>query len=237
MSVISRIEPQPSLTEQAVRALRHEILACRLVPGETVSETLMTERFSFGRAAIRAALARLAEEGLVQAVPRRGWVVSVVTIRDIHEVFDLRLMLEPEAARRAAAQVATLGDSSLDRLRRLDDICAGGYRPEDPDSALDFLDVNRQFHMTVGELAGNQRLSRQIGRLLDESTRLLVLGLSTRDRSGEMAHEHRALVNAMATHNADDAARIMHEQVSASRDMVLTALTGPRSSLVVSEFP
>ncbi len=231
MSVISKIPPQPNLTEQAVRSLRREIIACRLSPGETVSETLMTDRFSVGRAAIRAALARLAEEGLVQAVPRRGWVVSLVTIRDIHEVFDLRLLLEPEAARRAA------GHAALDRLRQLDDICAQGYQPQDPDSALDFLAVNREFHVAVGELADNQRLARQIGRLLDESTRMLVLGLSTRDRTGEMAHEHRSLIQAMTDHAPDEAARIMHEQVLASRDMVLAALTGPRSSLVVSEVP
>jgi DNA-binding GntR family transcriptional regulator len=231
MSVMTRIDPQPNLAELALRALRREIVACRLAPGETVSETLMAERFSFGRAAIRTALARLAEEGLVQAVPRRGWVVSVVTIRDIHEVFDLRLMLEPEAASRAA------GHADLDRLRRLDDICAQGYSPADADSALDFLAVNRDFHTEVAELAGNRRLARQIGRLLDESARMLVLGLSARDRSGEMAHEHRALVHAMAEHDAIAAARIMHEQVAASRDMVLTALTGPRSTLVVSEIP
>lgn len=231
MSLITRIDAQPNLAEQAARALRREILACRLAPGETVSETLMIDRLAFGRAAVRAALARLAEEGLVTAVPRRGWVVSVVTIRDIHEVFDLRLMLEPEAARRAA------GSAALDRLRRLDDVCAQGYRPEDPDSALDFLTVNRDFHVAVAELAGNQRLARQIGRLLDESTRMLVLGLSTRDRTGEMAHEHRALIDAMAAHDPHLAGQIMQEQVATSRDMVLAALTGPRSTLVVSDMP
>ncbi len=229
MSVISRIPVPVSLADQAVATLKREILACRLPPGATISETLATERFQLGRAPVRAALARLAEEGLVQAVPRRGWVVSVVTVRDIHEVFALRLLLEPEAARLAAAQ----GEN--ERVRRLDEICALGHAPEDADSALDFLAANRSFHVAVAELAGNQRLARQVGRLLDEATRMLVLGLSTRDRSREMAHEHHALVAAMAAHDAESAARIMHEQVAASRDMVLAALTGPRSPLVVSE--
>lgn len=229
MSLISRIEPPPNLTEQAVRALRRDIVACRLSPGETISEALITERFSFGRAAIRAALARLGEEGLVTAVPRRGWVVSVVTIRDIHDVFDLRLILEPEAARRAA------GHPDLHRLRPHDDLCALGYLPDDTDSALEFLAANRAFHVTVAELAGNQRLARQIGRLLDESTRMLVLGLATRDRSLEMAHEHGALIRAMITADGNQAATVMHQQLTASRDMVLAALTGPRSTLVVSE--
>jgi DNA-binding GntR family transcriptional regulator len=229
MSVMTRIPAPLSLADQAVATLKREILACRLAPGAAVSETLMTDRFQLGRAPVRAALARLAEEGLVQAVPRRGWVVSVVTIRDIHEVFALRLLLEPEAARLAA------GHADLERLRKLDDICALRHAPDDADSALDFLAANRGFHVAVAELAGNQRLARQIGRLLDEATRMLVLGLSTRDRSGEMAHEHHTLLAAMTAHDAPLAAQIMRDQIAASRDMVLAALTGPRSALVVSE--
>ncbi len=228
MSIVLRIEPPASLADQAFDTLKREILACRLLPGAAISEPAMCERFQLGRAPVRAALARLAEEGLVQAVPRRGWMVSVVTIRDIHEVFDLRLILEPEAARRAAGQ----GD--LARLQALDDVCSLGHQPDDPESGLQFLAVNRCFHVAVAELAGNQRLARQIGRLLDEATRMLVLGLSTRDRSVEMAHEHRALSAALAAHDAARAAVIMADQLTASRDMVLAALTGPRSPLVVS---
>ncbi len=231
MSVLTRIPPPASLADHAFATLKREILACRLLPGAAVSETLVTDRFQLGRAPVRAALARLAEEGLVHAVPRRGWVVSVVTVRDIHEVFELRLMLEPEAAALAARA------TDIDRLRALDAICAHGHHPQDPDTALDFLAANRGFHVAVAELAGNQRLARQVGRLLDEATRMLVLGLSTRDRSGEMAYEHHALVAALEAQDAPLARQIMHAQVAASRDMVLAALTGPRSTLVVSDMP
>ncbi|MDB5415578.1 MAG: GntR family transcriptional regulator [Rubritepida sp.] len=221
MSLITSIEVPPSLTERAVAGLRRDILTARLAPGETVSEAAVAQHLELGKAPVRAALARLAEEGLVQAVPRRGWMVSLVTIRDIHEVFDLRLMLEPEAARRAAGRVDAV------MLARLDAVCAAGYECADEDSAMCFLDANKAFHVAIAELAGNARLARQLDRLLDESTRMLVLGLRPRDRSGEMAHEHHALVEALALGRAEDAARIMHEQVSASRRMVLTALTAP----------
>lgn len=227
MSVITPIEPPASLTEQAVAALRAEILCVRLKPGETLSEAALAERLGLGKAPVRAALARLAEEGLVQAMPRRGWVVSLVTIRDIHEVFDLRLLLEPEAARRAAGRV------DAEALHRLDAVCAAGHRPEDGATALDFLRANRDFHVAVAELSGNARLARQIGRLLDESTRMLVLGLSRRDRSGEMAHEHAALIEALALGRGAEAAAIMEAQVAASRAMVLAALTAPDMSLPV----
>ena len=227
MSFLTAPEAPPSLTEQATALLRREILTTALPPGETLSETQAAERLGLGKAPIRAALARLAEEGLIQAMPRRGWVVALVTIRDIHEVFDLRLLLEPEAARRAAGRV------DAEALRRLDAVCAAGYRPEDPASALDFLDANRAFHVAVADLSGNGRLARQIGRLLDESTRMLVLGLKHRDRTGEMAHEHAALIEALALGRAAEAASLMREQVEASRAMVLAALTAPGSDLPV----
>ncbi|WP_376091373.1 GntR family transcriptional regulator [Roseomonas sp. CCTCC AB2023176] len=227
MSYLSRVEPPASLTEQVVARLRREILACRLTPGEVLSEAATAARLSLGKAPVRAALARLAEDGLVQAQPRRGWVVSLVTIRDIHEVFDLRLLLEPEAARRAAGRV------DAKALADLDAICACGYRPEDEESTLAFLDANKAFHVAVAELSGNARLSRQVARLLDESTRMLVLGLRRRDRTGEMSHEHHALTEALALGRAEEAARIMREQVSASRAMVLAALTAPDAGIAI----
>lgn len=227
MSQVTAFEAPPSLTERAVSALRRDILATRLAPGEVISEAMAAERLDLGKAPIRAALARLAEEGLVTAVPRRGWVVSLVTVRDIHEVFDLRLMLEPEAARRAAGRV----DAAM--LARLDAVCAAGYDCADQDSTMCFLDANKRFHVAVADLGGNARLARQIDRLLDESTRMLVLGLRRRDRTHEMAHEHHALVEALALGRADEAARIMHEQVAESRRMVLAALTAPDAGIAI----
>ncbi len=226
-------DPSP-LAARAAQALRADILSCRLAPGATLSEAALALRIGLGRAPIRAALARLADEALVQPIPRRGWVVTPVTVRDIHEVFDLRLILEPEAARRAA-KVAAGQPGARDRLHALNDVCLAGHDPADPDTALRFLTANARFHTGVAELSGNQRLARQIGRLLDEATRMLVLGLSRRDRSQEMAHEHTALLEALDQGDAPEAGAIMAEQVAASRAMVLTALTGPLSPLVVSE--
>lgn len=227
MSLVAPFEAPLSLTERAVAGLRADILATRLAPGEVISEAMAADRLELGKAPIRAALARLAEEGLVSSVPRRGWVVSLVTIRDIHEVFDLRLMLEPEAARRAAGRV----DAAM--LSRLDAVCAAGYECGDPESCMGFLQANKAFHVAVAELSGNARLARQVDRLLDESTRMLIMGLSRRDRTGEMAHEHHALVEALALGQGEEAARIMRGQVAESQRMVLDALTAPDAGIAI----
>lgn len=211
----------PSLTDQATITLRRAILATRLAPGETISESGAAGLLGLGKAPVRAALARLADEGLVQPLPRRGWMVTPVTVRDIHEVFALRALLEPEAARLAAGRV----DAAA--LERLDAVCRCGYDPADPDSALAFLEANTAFHVSIAELAGNRRLARTLARLLDEATRLLVLGLSARDRTGEMRAEHGALIAALVAGDGAAAAEAIAAEIDASRGMVLAALLQP----------
>lgn len=220
--------PIDSLTLQAYRTLRTEILTTRQRPGAAVSEAALAAAHGFGKAPIRLALARLSQEGLVRAVPRRGYVVAPVTLRDVQDVFELRLILEPAAARLAA------GQADITALRKLDAVCRASYRPEDPDSALAFLEANRAFHVSVAALSGNRRLTDQIGQLLDEMTRMLLLGLGGRDRTGEMAHEHRTLIEALAVKDGVAAERIVREQIEAARDMVLGVLLRSRADLEVA---
>jgi len=227
-SMIDLEEDQKSLSDQAHDAIRRDILTARLRPGEAVSEGLLAARLGLGKAPIRAALARLAQEGLVRAQPRRGYTVTPVTLRDVAEVFELRLILEPAAARLAADK------ADIAALKRLDAVCEAGYRPGEPETALAFLDANREFHVSVAALSGNRRLADQIGRLLDEMTRMLLLGLFGRDRTGEMAHEHRALIEALAAKDGARAETIVREQIEAARRMVMGALVAGRAELEVA---
>jgi DNA-binding GntR family transcriptional regulator len=149
-------------------------------------------------------------------------------LRDVQEVFELRLILEPAAARLAA------GKADIRALKELDAVCRASYRTDDPDSALRFLEANRAFHVSIAELSGNRRLADQIGRLLDEMTRMLQLGLGGRDRTGEMAHEHRALIDALARQDGGAAEAVVREQILAAREMVLGVLMHSRVELEVA---
>src|SRR6185503_17212063 len=93
------IEPaDPSSGVEAHLRLRRAIVRLELPPSTPVSEASLTERFGLSRAAVRAALARLRAEGLVLAEPRRGHVIAPLTLRDVREVYDLRLLVEPAGA-------------------------------------------------------------------------------------------------------------------------------------------
>ncbi len=208
----------PLLTDRAYERIRQDIITCAIAPGTEVSEPQLCAQYGLGKAPVRMALNRLAHDGLLRAIPRRGYRVTPVTVKDIHDVFELRLMLEPPAARMAAGKVDT------QRLRVLDEVCRAGYQSNDIRSITRFLDANKAFHVSIAQATGNGRLATMISQLLDQMTRLLHLGLGLRNRSQEMAHEHRALLKALARGDGETAERISREQVEASRSMVLSAI-------------
>ena len=208
----------PLLTDRAYERIRHDIITCEIAPGTEISEPQLCTQYRLGKAPVRMALTRLAHDGLVRAIPRRGYRVTPVTLKDIQDVFELRLMLEPAAARMAAGKV------DAPRLRVLDEACRPGYIPNDAKSITRFLEANTAFHVAIAESTGNGRLATMVAQLLEQMTRLLHLGLGLRNRSQEMQHEHRALVKALACGDGETAQRISRDEIEAARSMVLSAI-------------
>lgn len=211
-------EIEPLMVDRAYALIRHDILTCALAPGAPISESALAERYGFGKAPIRAALLRLKQEALVHSSPRRSYVVMPITLRDVHELFELRLVLEPASCRLAAGKVDT------EELARLDAICKLGYEAIDPGSVLRFLDANQRFHLTVAEATGNRRLLRMLTQVFDELTRVMHIGLGQSNRTAELQHEHESLLAALLTGDGRRAEALSEEQIIASRDMVIDAI-------------
>lgn len=110
------------------------------------------------------------------------------------------------------------------RLNELDQVCDAGYVPGDTASEAQFLKANKAFHVSVARASGNQRLAMLLEGILDQMERLFHLGLSIRNRSEEMRHEHSALIEALVSGDCDRAEQVTIEQIEAARQMVLGAL-------------
>lgn len=210
--------PRRGLTDAAYHAIKQEILNCDLAPGTEVTERELGARFGVGKAPLREALIRLRHEGLLESIPRSGYRIMPVTIQDVQDIFALRLLLEPAAARQAAGRI----DEAL--LRQLNELCKAGYTPGDRRSEAAFLRANREFHIAIADASGNRRLARMLGQLLEETERLFHLGLAVRDRTDEMQHEHADLVAALARGDSDAAERTTIEQINAARTMVMDGI-------------
>lgn len=195
-------------SDAAFTRIKSAIVACRLAPGSTFSEVALSARFGLGRAAARAALTRLAQLGLVIPVARHGHTVAPITAQSVHELFELRLALEPRAARLAAGRI----DAAT--LRRLNRSPRGAHSPTD---RLSFLASNRAFHRAIASATGNSRLVAVLDAIADEGERLVHLGLfgagaADTDRAGA-DHGHEAILAALERGDADAAEAAMREHI------------------------
>src|SRR5215210_4075187 len=207
------VSDDPSSGAGAYLRLRQAIVRLDLPPSAPVSESSLTERFGLSRAAVRAALARLRAEGLVLAEPRRGHVIAPLTLRDVLEIYDLRLVLEPPATELAAGQMAS------DELARLQALAEPPV-DADAESLERFVSANRAIHLAIVEAAGNRRAARIVERLLDDSERArrVALEAGAASRGVRAREELQSVLAALQAEDGPRAAELMATTIRAFRD-------------------
>jgi DNA-binding GntR family transcriptional regulator len=149
-------EREASVTS-AVRArdaLREAILTGSLPPGSRLRAEPLAERLQTSRTPVREALILLAREGLVDVEPRRGAVVRAFDAADLADLYEVRALVEPHAARRAATRI---GAADLRRLREICDL-AEARDAGDEAAVEDHVALNEEFHRIIVAAAGSPRL-------------------------------------------------------------------------------
>jgi DNA-binding GntR family transcriptional regulator len=182
-----------SLGERAYQQIRTEILFYQLPPGSRVSETSLTQRFNLRQAAVRSALQRLMQEGLVEKADERNLRVAPLTLKDVQDIYGLRMILEPKAAEMAAA--AGLAAADLERLRK---ISQSSYELASHAQLVEFISANRAFNLTIASAAGNSRLLATITGLQDLTLRVLYVGIRSLNVSAWFQSVHAQIVEALA---------------------------------------
>ncbi|MGC8838005.1 MAG: GntR family transcriptional regulator [Anaerolineae bacterium] len=214
-----------SLADRAYEVIKADIVTCVLRPGQQIAQPQLAERYGLGLTPVREALQRLAQEGFVQAVPRFGYIVSPISISDIHEIYELRSIAESAAARLAAVR------GSQEALRRIAEQANFTYRYRDRQSYTNFLTLNSEFHLAIAVASGNRRLADLVSHLLDELLRVFHLGLDLRDSADEMRDEHVALATALLERDPVRAEQLVQSQIARSQQRVLEALVSQLSPL------
>jgi DNA-binding GntR family transcriptional regulator len=211
------------LSEVAYQRIRQMIVECELPPGSAISQSRLQAATRAGVAAVRTALARLQQEGLVRPLPRRGYLISPVTPQDINELLDLRLMLEPASLRLAAGRLTAADFLSLRRLASV------GYSSSSRESERRFLRANRDFHLIIARASGNERLAQVLEQVFNEASRMLYLTMSaSQNHSQTWQAGHRALCDALERGDGEAAARIAEGEIAEGRAAILNAvLTRP----------
>jgi GntR family transcriptional regulator of vanillate catabolism len=155
-----------SQTVKALLALRELLLNGELGAGARLSEVWAVDRLGVSRTPVRAALARLEEEGLLQALPSGGYAVRTFTEQEVFDAIEIRGVLEGLAARLAAERQADPAASAAmaRAVDAVDDILA--KTTLDPEDFAAFIGFNSEFHIALVEASGSRTLARQLERAM-----------------------------------------------------------------------
>lgn len=176
------------LVGQVARILTQAIVQGRLAPGSKVVEAGIARELGISRAPVREAARLLERQGLLVASPRRGFFVRKLEIRDIDEIYDLRICVEKHAAVLAARNLTPQARAALQRQI---DVLHQTAELEDPARQVE---EDYRFHRLICEIAGNRRLLQLFDDLASELR--MVIGLIGRlyDDPHRIARTHEPLL-------------------------------------------
>ena len=223
--------PNLSQTVKAQLALRDLILSGELKAGARIAELWLVERLAVSRTPVRLALVKLAEEGLLDALPSGGYAVRDFSESDIHDAIEVRGTLEGLAARMAAERGVSpvLISEARECLDQIDAALAQAELTDDTFSV--YVQQNARFHALLSEMAGSALVSRQ----LDKATALPFaspngfvmaqsVGPHARDVLVVAQAQHRMVIEAIVQREGSRAESLMREHARIARRNLQEAL-------------
>lgn len=199
---LSRDDGRTSATDRIVHAVTDAIVGHRLRPGAHLAEQKLADVFGVSRTVVRQALLQLARDKLVTLEPARGAHVAMPTVEEVHQVFDVRRMLEGQLIERFARVVT---DGQIGQLR-------GHIAAEQ--AALARTDVPGRtrllgdFHVVIARMFGNQVLTEMLAELAARTSLISLLYQSSRS-AAESSAEHVRIVDALERRDAAAAVECM----------------------------
>ena len=205
------------LSEKAYDLLKADIIHCKLAPGSEWTEQQLRERYDISVASSRAALVKLVQEQLLISVPRRGYEVPGITLRDVREIFDLRMIVEPGVASLATTRATQTDLNALAELIRQ-------ARTQKRFHQEDYIEINRKWHISIAELSGNARAVRMVKQVIEASERILYMGITTIEQNRLFLDSHQEILDLMIAGNDSAVAEALSQHIAAAKEHVIESI-------------
>lgn len=206
-----------SRADEVYARLKSDMAHFRLVPGDRFTEGGVCERLHVSRTPVRQALYRLQQEGYVEVLFRAGWRVLPIDFRRFEELYDVRKLLEVEAARKLCAEpLGLLQTRHYEEqaaiwlvsvsARELDPVLVGG--------------LDEAFHAALLDAAGNREMARMHRDVTEHIRMIRRLDFSWAARVESTYDEHGRILRAIAARRGDEAARLLFAHITASQSEI-----------------
>lgn len=199
-----------SAVEKAYSYVKSGILDRSFGEGSFLTEGEIANALGISRTPVREAFLLLKAEDLVQLVPKKGTLVPKISLREIKEVMEARILIESFAAERLARMRGKIAPQLRTLLERQAEVAEDGEIEE-------FIRLDRQFHRTMVGNSGNKLLVKFYEGLRDRQTRMGIRAVAySPERMKRVLEEHRAIVVAVEEGDADELKRSIHEHLDAT---------------------
>ena len=201
------------LKSQAYGIIKDKIIRCELKPGSMLSEKDLMEEIGASRTPIREAIGKLEEEHLVDVYPKRGIFVSQVTIKDVLDIYAMRIIVESFAVRMAAL---VLTPEQINPFKNLWMPEHAALFPEEHNKS------DRDFHLLIAQAPGNKYLLQTFSTLFNQASRIRMLSLVRMEkRLEETKKEHLFIIDALLRKDEEEAEKCMKLHLTNARETAL----------------
>ncbi len=216
------LETYKPLRDIVSDAIRQAIIDGTFSPGERLMEIQLADEMGVSRTPVREAIRRLEMEGFVVMIPRRGTYVADISIRDIAEIYEIRISLDILAAGLAAERIT---DEEIEQLNRLLVEIAGHVKRGDMER---IVEADTAFHDVLYTASRNKRLKNTINNLREQLTGIRGRSLSQPGRLAKTAEEHRVLVESIAARDVERAQEAARVHIENAQQTLLKSLNNEK---------
>lgn len=203
-----------SSKEKAYKLIKEAIIARTFAPGQFLSENELSRNLGVSRTPIREALQTLEVEGFVRLIPRKGAQVTEISLKDVDEVYELRLVLECLAGEKLIQHKDEIC------LQLMKDVLKTQIRIMDEKDPVKFIAADREFHLALIRAARNERMYRFYDSLRDHILRLGIEAVQSPGRFVEVIKEHQAVIAGLENGSYEEFKAAIGEHISITKFMV-----------------
>ncbi len=205
--------------QQAYDFVKTQIMTLRYKPGQVLTDSRVAQDLNISRTPVREAFHRLENEGLlINESPRRGWRVYTLSLEDVHEIFDIKEVVEGLIARQAArCDDAARRDALRDAMKRMRVAC-------ETEDLNEWLAADIALHNAIFSMVNNERAQRIVANLNDQWHRVRIGFVAMQGRMVRSTDEHEGIVDAILAGDGDAAEQRMRRHLNAVREELVRLL-------------
>ena len=209
-----------TIREQVYKILRDDICQGAYPPGTRLQEVELAEGLNVSRSPVREALRQLAADGLLLEIPNKGVYVKEFTVKDIEEIYDLRVMLESYGIMHSTGHITAMRrERLLGLLKDMEDF----LRKDDLQS---YTSLDERLHNHIVHLGDNSLINDTYDRVRSMNQQFRILSLMDQQRFRESLDEHREIVHALVTGDLKHADDVNRHHLELARIAILKRMKG-----------